>query len=69
MILHRVLAFGAAAILLGSSSTLAHHSFGAEFDANKPVQLRGTVVKVEWINPHSWIHIDVKQPTGRRCGG
>ena len=36
----------------------------AEFDSNKPVQLKGTVVKVEWINPHTWIHIDVKQPDG-----
>ena len=64
MDLHRVIALGAAALLVASSSAFAHHSFGAEFDANKPVQLRGTVVKVEWINPHSWIHIDVKQPDG-----
>src|SRR5215211_8700547 len=40
----------------------AHHSFAAEFDAKRPVTLRGTVVKMEWINPHSWIHIDVKDP-------
>ena len=44
----------------------AHHSFGAEFDANRPVKLQGTVVMMEWINPHSWIHIDVKDPaTGK----
>jgi hypothetical protein len=44
----------------------AHHSFGAEFDANRPVKLEGTVVMMEWINPHSWIHIDVKDPaTGK----
>ena len=43
----------------------AHHSFSAEFDSNAPVQLRGTVAKVEWINPHTWIHIDVKDADGK----
>ena len=44
---------------------LAHHAFSAEFDANRPIQLEGTVTKMEWINPHAWIHIDVKKPNGQ----
>ena len=54
-----------AALLTGAAAVSAHHSFAAEFDANAPVQLRGTVVKVEWINPHTWIHIDVKEKDGK----
>src|SRR5687768_14680563 len=42
----------------------AHHSFAAEFDAKQPVTLKGTVTRMEWINPHSWIHLDVKNPDG-----
>ena len=43
----------------------AHHAFSAEFDANRPVQLKGTVTKMEWINPHAWIHIDVTKEDGK----
>ena len=43
----------------------AHHAFGAEFDVNKPLKLRGSVTKWEMINPHSWIHLDVKDPDGK----
>jgi hypothetical protein len=53
-----------ALLLAAGAAVVAHHSFAAEFDANQPVQLRGTVVKVEWINPHTWIHLDVKKTDG-----
>ena len=43
----------------------AHHAFAAEFDISKPVTLRGTVTEMEWINPHAWIHLDVKGPDGK----
>ena len=58
------LALIAGALLLAGSTAAAHHAFSAEFDANQPIQLRGTVARVEWINPHTWIHIDVKDAGG-----
>ena len=51
--------------LAGTAVSLrAHHAFAAEFDANKPVHFEGTVTKMEWINPHVWLHMDVKKPDG-----
>src|SRR5919106_3933625 len=51
--------------LAAGAPLVAHHSFAAEFDGSKPVTLRGTVTKMEWINPHAWLHIDVKGPDGK----
>jgi hypothetical protein len=53
------------ALLLAAEPVAAHHAFAAEFDVKRPIKLRGTVVKVEWINPHSWIQIEVKGADGK----
>jgi hypothetical protein len=58
------LAFVTAATLFGSASS-AHHAFAAEFDATKPVQLKGVLTKIEWTNPHGWVYIDVSDPAGK----
>src|SRR5262245_3480128 len=54
----------AAALWITAAPTFAHHAFSAEFDANTPIKLQGTVAKMEWVNPHSWIYVDVKRPDG-----
>jgi hypothetical protein len=60
-----VLAGLAVGLLSVGAPALAHHAFTAEFDATKPVKLRGTVTKMEWVNPHSWIYVDVKTDDGK----
>jgi len=52
-------------ILASAVPVVAHHAFTSEFDGTKPVTLKGTVTKMEWINPHAWLHIDVKGPDGK----
>jgi uncharacterized protein DUF6152 len=54
-----------AGVLAAGVPVVAHHAFAAEFDANRPIKLQGTVTKMEWINPHAWLHIDVKKPDGK----
>jgi hypothetical protein len=64
MKLGTVVVIAGLAISGGAGRVSAHHAFAAEFDANKSVSFKGTVTKMEWINPHTWLHIDVKKPDG-----
>jgi hypothetical protein len=62
----QVIAFlASAALLVGSVSALAHHSISAEFDTAKRVTFTGTVKKIDWMNPHIYTHVEVKQPDGK----
>ena len=65
-LIYGTLAVGALALLAKAAPAGAHHAFGAEFDADAPLQLRGTIVKLEWVNPHSWIHIEVEEADGTK---
>ena len=60
-----ILALVGAALLLATGPVSAHHAMVAEFSLNKPITMRGTLTKMEWVNPHGWIYIDAKGPDGR----
>lgn len=55
----------ASCLLSGTTQVSAHHAFAAEFDADKPIDLKGTVTKIKWVNPHSWLYFDVAEPGGK----
>ena len=65
MLAHRVLLMAASVAIVAALPIAAHHSFSAEYDGSKPITLKGKVTEVEWINPHSWIHIDVTGEDGK----
>jgi len=63
--MRKTLTFAVTALLLAGMRLAAHHAFAAEFDVNQPVKVHGTVTKLEWVNPHAWIYVDVKGDDGK----
>ena len=65
-IMYATLVAGALAVMGYAVPAVAHHAFGAEFDPDAPIRLQGNIVRVEWVNPHSWIHIEVTKEDGTK---
>ncbi len=61
---YTTLILGALALVIAAVPLVAHHAFGAEFDKDAPLRLEGKIVKLEWVNPHSWIHLEIEKEDG-----
>ena len=63
-LIYGTVALGALVLLVYAAPAVAHHAFGAEFDPDAPIQLEGKIVRLEWVNPHSWIHLEIEKEDG-----
>jgi Family of unknown function (DUF6152) len=61
----RLFALASLGLMVAAAPVWAHHSFAAQFDDKAPITIKGTLSKMEWLNPHTWIHVDVKEPGGK----
>jgi hypothetical protein len=65
--MRNTLLLAAAGLLIATAPAIGHHAFGGEFDPNKPVLLKGKVIRLEWVNPHAWIHVEVPKADGAQA--